>query len=64
MKLLNIRDNKPFVKNEIRDKNSKPIEPKIEYLRDWCFLNFGENGVWNIEVNDEAKSGRSLKELS
>lgn len=66
MNLLNIRENKPFVKRAINKKIDDKLvefEGKIEYLRDKCFLSFGEGGVWTIKVNEETESGASLKRL-
>lgn len=66
MNLLNIRDNKPFIKRPINKKvNDKLVEfeGKIEYLRDKCFLNFGEDGVWTIKINEEIESNTSLRRL-
>ena len=79
MNLLNIRDNKPFVKKPIlkiddKDKKNKGknkidkdkvvvIEDKIEYLRDWVFINFSYGGEWTIKVNEECQKGVSLRKL-
>ena len=67
MKLLNIRDNRPFVKRPIRKTNDENkvvvIEDKIEYLRDWVFINFSYGGEWTIKVNGECQKGRSLRSL-
>lgn len=53
MRLLKIKDNKPF-----KDRNSN-----VEFLRDWCCLFINEQLEWEFYLNEEIAKGETMSSL-